>query len=150
MPHVGARSVAGADLWRGRSPGEAALCMGRIQVRFNGGKGVSRFASAPLWPTPSPRGGARGVGVQLVARVPDGMKATAGDSPMFGPDVCPPLVTLSRDVRSEPWAGRVGGTASIRPLSCAEGLIGCCLDGWRWLSQPVSTDHGASRASAAV
>jgi hypothetical protein len=56
-----------------------------------------------------------------------------------GPYVCPPLATLSRDVRPESWAGRVGGTASIRPLSCAEGLIGCCWDGWRWLSQPVPT-----------
>ena len=54
-----------------------------------------------------------------------------------GPDVCPPLATLSRDVGPEPGAKRVGGTASIRLLSCAEGLIGCCWDGWRWLSQPV-------------
>lgn len=153
MPHVGIWSVGGADLRRGRPPGEAdPVAQPESRVLFSGREGVSLPASSPPWPAHH-RGGGRGSERGWCSSSPrafplDEATGRRGFADGGGPSVCQPLRTRPRDVSAETLAERAGRTASLLPLTWAEESSRALGTGWRRLSQPVPTDHqGRPRAS---
>jgi hypothetical protein len=148
MPHLGIWPVAGADLRRGRPPGEADPLHQ---------PGIGAFSAVgtgcPCLPRrrrgqPIPVEGTRDVRGWCSARCPRSRRKQGNRS--RGWTACRPLRTRP-GTSGRNIGGRAGGTASMRSLSCEKGLIACGGDGWRRLSQPVLTGtQDRPRASPAV